>query len=113
MQASKWHNILNSTLNKCFKKVRIVKKSKKVKNDKNNILEERVKLVKESKSVNISQEDKSKIQERIKQIENEIGDKVSEDFFNEIAETAKELGNDENSIDGKGRKQLWRLLKRK
>ena len=54
-----------------------------------------------------------KIRDRIAQIEEDIGKDISEEYLKEILETLRKLGGDEKNLNGSGRKQLWKLLKRK
>ena len=51
---------------------------------------------------------------RIREIEMEIGNETAEENLKDIVETIKSLGGDEHhSLDGSGRKQMWKLLKAK
>ena len=113
-QSKKWLKAFNSILFKSFRKVRICE-SKKKKNEinQNNLIQERIKLKKETKFKVIDANMKQKIEERIEQIEKDIGNEISDSFHKEIVETIKELGGDNTSLDGSGRKKLWNLLKRK
>ena len=83
------------------------------KDEKENLLNERVDLKKNIKLSLISDEMKIKIRDRISQIEEDIGQDISEEYFKEILETLRKLGGDEKNLNGSGRKQLWKLLKQK
>ena len=54
-----------------------------------------------------------KIENRIWQIEEEIGDDISTKYHKEIVDTLKKLGGDSQNLNGAGRKNLWKFLKRK
>ena len=113
VQCNIWFKNFNDILHKCFKKVRIVNslKKKEVASNKN-LLVERVKLLKDSKSVKIDESMKTKIEERIKKIEEEIGNDVLEENIRDVVDTLKVLGGEEHSLGGTGRK-IWKLLKDK
>ena len=59
-----------------------------------------------------TEETKTKIENRIHQIEEDLGRNISEEYRKEVLETLKLLGDDTYSINGSGRKQLWKLLKK-
>ena len=113
VQGSNWNKLFNSILYKCFKKVRVVNNKKKAQSETNQLLHERIKLKKQTRSEKIDEDMKIKIEERIKQIKDKIGDKVTEDYHMEIVNTIKDLGGDEHSLNGIGRKKMWNLLKKK
>ena len=73
-QAYKWKKIFNDILQKCFKKVRVVKNKKNTNLDQ--LLKERVLLKKNAKLCIEDDEMKEKLEERIKHIENTIGEKT-------------------------------------
>ena len=50
---------------------------------------------------------------RIRQIEIDIGDEVAEENMKEIVETIMSLGGEDHCLGGSGRKQMWKLLKKK
>ena len=111
IQCQKWLNVFNTTLYKCFKKIRVVNNEKKrTVNEK--LLEERLELKKERKLDKISEELKKKIEERIVQIEEEIGEDISTKYAEEITETLTKLGGDGKNLNGSGRRQLWKILKK-
>ena len=56
---------------------------------------------------------KGKIEERIRQIEKDIEKEVSEEYIKEVVDSLKALGGEKHSLGGKGRKQMWNLLKNK
>ena len=102
--------MFNNILYKCFRKIRIVPKKETSKIEK--LLTERVKLKKNVKCFNIDENMREKIRERIRQIEEDIGEDVAKDNFKVVVETLKELGDGSN-LNGSGRKNLWKLLKKK
>lgn len=110
-QCRKWLKCFNSTLYKCFKKIRVVKSVRK-KEENETLLNERIELKREAKLQSISEEMRIKIKERIYLIEEEISSKISEKYVEEIVETLKELGGDEKNLNGSGRKKLWEILKK-
>ena len=112
-QCNMWLKNFNSILHKCFKKVRIVRNKKKEKEEPENLLMRRIKLIKESKSAKIKDEERIAIEERIKVIEDEIGAEGYEESIKEIVETINTLGGGDTSLDGNGRHQIWKLLKTK
>ena len=65
------------------------------------------------KVVSITEDVRKKIEARISQIETEIGDEVAEENMREIVETIKSLGGEDHCLNGSGRKQMWKLLKKK
>ena len=75
------------------------------------LLIERTNLMKERKVV--GDELKESIEQRIKEIEEDIVNEIDEDTIKNIVETLKELGGEEHSLGGNGRKQMWKLLKKK
>ena len=93
-----------------FRKIKIVKKKEISKTD--NLLKERVLLKNDMKSSVIDDDMKEKIEKRIKVIEDEIGDDIANENCKVVLDTLKKLG-DSSNLNGSGRKQLWRLLKRK
>ena len=113
IQCKKWFKTFNSILHKCFRKVRIVNnKGKESKaNVEKSLLIERTNLMKERKVV--GDELKESIEQRIKEIEEDIVNEIDEDTIKNIVETLKELGGEEHSLGGNGRKQMWKLLKKK
>ena len=112
IQSKNWLKMFNSTLFKCFRKVRVVNnKKKRSRNEK--LLEERVELKKEIKLPSISVEMKIMIEDRISKIEEEISKEISEKYVDEIVETLKNLGGDDQNLNGSGRKKLWEMLKSK
>ena len=113
MQSKMWLRTFNSIIFKCFKKIRMGKKNRENVGDKNSLLRERINLIKNAKSKNISEALKKQIEERIKQIENAIGNDIVNEYHEEILETIKDLGGDQTTIDGSGRQKLWKILKRK
>ena len=112
VQCQNWLKTFNTILYKCFRKVRVVNNEKK-KDEKEKLLNERVDLKKNIKLSSISDEMRRKIRDRIAQIEEDIGKDISEEYLKEILETLRKLGGDERNLNGSGRKQLWKLLKRK
>ena len=112
IQCKNWLKEFNSTLYKCFRKVRVVNNEQK-KTEKDKLLYERVELKKEAKLTSISEEMKIKIEVRISQIEEEISEQISQKYVEEILETLKKLGGDEQNLNGSGRRALWEVLKRK
>ena len=94
------------------KKVRVVNNNKK-KDENEKLLQERVELKKEGKVKDISDETRIKIEERILQIEEQIGEEISGKYAKEIKDTLLKLGGDQQQLNGSGRKQLWKTLKRK
>ena len=111
VQSKHWLKIFNTILHKCFRKNRICERKKK--NITGELIEERLKLKNEVKENKIDEEMKNKIELRISQIEETIGNKVVEDFHKEIKEAIDSLGGDETSLNGSGRQQIWKLLKKK
>ena len=111
VQSKKWLKTFNHIIHKCFNKVRICRKKNENIDTEKSLIRERIKLKKETLSNDISEEIKEKINIRIKQIEEEIGDRTVESYHKEILETIEGLGGDETSLNGGGRKQLWKLLK--
>ena len=112
IQSKNWLGIFNSILHKCFRKIRVVKNDKKM--DKKDILMlERVDLKNKERSVSIDKDTRVKIENRIKEIELEIGDEIADDYHREILETVNALGGDHHNLNGSGRTELWKLLKRK
>ena len=101
-QCKMWLKHFNSILHKCFKKVRIVRNKKIGKEEPENLLMRRVKLIKESKSANIDEEERIEIEERITVIEDEIGAEGFEESIKEIIETINTLGGGQTSLDGNG-----------
>ena len=59
----------------------------------------------------INDDMKIDIEERIRKIEDAIEKEVSEDQMKEAMETLRELGSREDSINGEGRKKMWKMLK--
>ena len=112
VQSRNWLKLFNNILYKCFRKVRVVNNSKKNSGNEK-LLHERIELKKEAKLSTVSEEMKSKIEERIFQIENEIGNDVSRKYHEEIIDTLNKLGGDDQNLNGSGRKQLWKFLKKK
>ena len=110
VQSKKWKKVFDNILYKCFRKIRIVSKKETSKTEK--LLTERVKLKKNVKCFNIDENMREKIRERIRQIEEDIGEDVAKDNFKVVVETLKELGDGSN-LNGSGRKNLWKLLKKK
>ena len=86
-QCKKWFKTFNSTLFKCFKKVRVINNKKK-KGENEEILCERIELKKEMKLNSITEEMKIKIEERISQIEHEISNNISEKYVEDIVATS-------------------------
>ena len=113
IQSKKWFKTFNSILHKCFRKVRIVNNKKKEMTASQNLMRERITLKNNVKSDTIDEDMKEKILQRIQEIEKEIGDEVAEENVKEIVDTIKSLGGDEVSLGGDGRKQMWKILKRK
>ena len=70
-------------------------------------------MEREAQLSTISAEMKLKIENRIWQIEEEIGDDISKKYHKEIVDTLKKLGGDSQNLNGAGRKNLWKFLKRK
>ena len=112
-QSKKWLKNFQSILQTCFKKVRITNSKKKEIDSSQGIIMERIKLQKELKVVSITEDVRKKIEARISQIETEIGDEVAEENMREIVETIKSLGGEDHCLNGSGRKQMWKLLKKK
>ena len=111
-QYRKWLKTFNSSLYKCFRKVRIVDNGKKnVEKDK--LFQERVALKKEQKIISITEEMRRKIEERISQIQEDISDQISQKYVDEIFTAPKQLGGDNQNLSGSGRKTFWELLKNK
>ena len=109
-KSKKWKRNVDRILQKCFRRVRIIKKKKETKTEQ--LLLKRVKYKNDLKSSTIKEEMKMKIRQRIKQIEDDIGDEVAYNNFKDVVETIKELGEDVN-MNGSGRRKLWDLLKKK
>ena len=109
-KSKKWKSNVDRILQKCFRRVRIIKKKKETKTEQ--LLLKRVKYKNDLKSSTIKEEMKMKIRQRIKQIEDDIGDEVAYNNFKDVVETIKELGEDVN-MNGSGRRKLWDLLKKK
>ena len=66
----------------------------------------------ETKQKITSDDMKRKIEERIAQIEEEIGSEISEKYAEEVSDTLKKLGGERQLLNGSGRKQMWKMLKR-
>ena len=49
----------------------------------------------------------------IEAIDCQIGDAIGEKFHKDIIDTIKSIGGDEKSMDGSGRQNLWKLLRKK
>ena len=107
-QAYKWKKIFNDSIQKCFKKVRVVKNKKTAQVDQ--LLKERVQIKKSIKLCTVDDEMKEKLEDRIKEIEDSIGEKAINENHKELIETVKELGDD---FDGIERRKLWKMLKKK
>ena len=112
-QSRNWFKIFNSILYKCFRKVRITNSKKKTNTRTDDLLFARIKLQKQAKEVLTNEEMKGKIEERIRQIEKDIEKEVSEEYIKEVVDSLKALGGEKHSLGGKGRKQMWNLLKNK
>ena len=56
---------------------------------------------------------KRRIEARIFQIENQVSDEISENYVEEIVEVLKKLGGDGQNLSGSGRKEIWKILKKK
>ena len=113
MQSKRWLKTFNSIIFKCFRKIRMCKNKNEIFGNKKILLRERIDLIKNVKSKEISEAMKKQIEDRIKQIESDIGDEIVNEYHHEIIETIKDLGGDETTIDGSGRQKLWKVLKRK
>jgi hypothetical protein len=112
VQSKNWLKLFNNILYKCFCKVRVVNNSKKNAGNER-LLHKRIALKKEAKLSTGSEEMKLKIEDRIFEIENEIGTDVSNRYHEDIVDTLKKLGGDDQNLNGSGRKQLWKFLKKK
>ena len=113
IQCNQWFKTFNSILHKCFKKVRIVSNKKKVTNETDDLIVERIDLKKKVKNQPLEKDVKEKLEERIKQIEKDIEEKGSNEYIKEIVDSLKALGGGKKSLGGDGRKQMWSLLKNK
>ena len=112
IQSKKWLELFNTILQNCFRKIRVDRNSRK-EDMKDELIKERVELKNKSKLVSNNEDMKIKIEKRIKEIEEKIGDEVAASFHKEIVETINNLGGDHQNLNGSGRKELWKLLKRK
>ena len=72
VQSNRWYKCFNSVLHKCFRKVRIVNNMKKGNIKMNNLFDEKIKMRKQLKPVNITEEMRKQIQERIIKIEEKM-----------------------------------------
>ena len=76
-------------------------------------MKERISLKQEVKLTTVDEDMKVKIEARILEIEKEIGNDISEKYHKEIIEEIKKFGGDKKQLNGTGRKNLWKYLKRK
>ena len=113
VQCKKWFKNFNNILHKCFKKVRIVENKKKSDDGIDNIIRERIKLKRDSKSEQLDETMKDKINVRIAEIETEVGDHIAKEFLQSISDTIKEVGGEIDDINGSGRNKIWKLMKKK
>ena len=61
----------------------------------------------------VDEDMKAEIVNRIKDIEDEIGDEIGANFHREVLDTIKTHGGDHTNLNGSGRTELWKILKRK
>ena len=80
---------------------------------KDELINERFELRNKAKSTFNNEDMKVKIEQRIKEIEENIGDEIAENYHKEIVDTINTLGGDHQNLNGSGRNELWKLLKRK
>ena len=111
IQSKNWLKLFNSILHKCFRKVRVAQNSGKNKL-KSDLIQERIDMINEEK-ITIDEDIKAKMNIRIKEIEEKIGDEIAESYYKEIIDTIEALGGDHHNLNGSGRSELWKLLKRK
>ena len=111
IQSKNWLEVFNTILQKCFRKIRVDRNSKK-KDMKDDLIKERVELINKSRLIN-NEDMKVEIEKRIKEIEEKVGDEIADSYHKEIVDTINSLGGDKQNLDGSGRKELWKLLKRK
>ena len=111
IQSKNWLKLFNSILHKCFRKVRVAQNSGKNKL-KSDLIQERIDMINEEK-ITIDEDIKAKMNIRIKEIEEKIGDEIAESYYKEIIDTIEALGGDHHNLNGSGRSELWKLLRRK
>ena len=110
IQSLKWKKILTNILQKCFNKIRVVKKKEGLKIEK--LLKERVTLMKQRKLPNIDDMERQNIEEKIRLLEVNIGEDIINENHKEIVDTVKELG-DGQEFNHLERRTLWKMLKKK
>ena len=114
VQSRKWMKNFNSVLHQSFRKVRIVNTNKKKKENlkMKSMLNERIQMRQDLKTVNITEEMKDKIELRIRQIEEDMEKEITEEYQKEVIEIMRELGGSEEGTGGDRRNKMWKLLKK-
>ena len=105
--------VVNNILHKSFRKIRIANNRKKGNHALMEILDEKAKLKTKVNDDKIDEITKKLVQDRIEQIEKNIANEIIEENRKVIMDTTKNLNGEKDNLGGAGRKQMWKILKKK